>query len=138
MTAELGATQDKLSVIAIKARANSHFEIPADKIEAAMAQVGQMLKNLVRMQDITARLSSDIFIIAFPEQDLQSVSVVIDRIAGIVDCAAFDSGNNENGAFTVSLETSIVEYMGHESSDELISHALAELNANMPNQLKAG
>ena len=138
VTAELGETQEKLSVIAIKARANSHFEIPADKIEAAMAQVGQMLKNLVRMQDITARLSSDIFIIAFPEQDLQSVSVVIDRIAGIVDCAAFDSGNNENGAFTVSLETSIVEYMGHESSDELISHALAELNANMPNQLKAG
>ena len=138
VTAELGATQDKLSVIAIKARANSHFKIPADKIEAAMAQVGQMLKNLVRMQDITARLSSDIFIIAFPEQDLQSVSVVIDRIAGIVDCAAFDSGNNENGAFTVSLETSIVEYMGHESSDELISHALAELNANMPDQLKAG
>jgi len=137
VTAELSITEDKLTVIAIRARPISHFEIPADKIESAMAQVGQMLKNMVRMQDITARLSEDIFVIAFPEQNVSSVSAVLDRITGIVDCAAFESGNKEDGAFTISLENSVIEYLGHETSDELIAHALSELVGSSPQHLKA-
>jgi len=137
VTAELSITQDKLTVIAIRARPNSHSEIPADKIETAMIQIGQMLKNMVRMQDITARLSEDTFIIALPEQNVSSVSTVLDRITGIVDCAAFESGSKEDGAFTISIENSVVEYLGHESSDELIAHALSELVGSSPQHLKA-
>ena len=138
VTTELSLSNDPLSLIAIKAQPNSLFDIPADKVSAAMAQIGQMLKNLVRMQDITARLSEDVFMIAFPEQNIESVRSVIERIEGIVDCAAFDSGNAEDGAFTITLKTSIVEFIGHESSDELISHALAELEVTLPETRKAG
>lgn len=129
---------EKLTLIAIKANPNSHTAISAENISTAMTQVGQMLKNLVRMQDVTARLSEDIFIIAFPEQNLSSVSGVIERIEGIVDCAAFDSGDKDSGPFTISLNSAIVEHMGHESSDELIAHALSELTGQTPDQLKAG
>jgi hypothetical protein len=79
------------------------------------------------MQDITARLEHDVFMIAFPGQDRASVLPVIDRISGIVDCAAFESGSAEHGAFTIALEAVIVEQMEHENSDFLIGSAMSEL-----------
>ena len=115
VTRDLSHMEEDLTLIAIKARPISHFEIPTDKVSTAMSQIGKMLKNLVRMQDITARLSEDIFMIAFPEQNIESVGSVIERIEGIVDCAAFDSGHPEFGAFTIALETSLVQFMGHET-----------------------
>ena len=135
--ADMETNSEKLTLIAIKANPNSYNEISTEKISAAMNQVGEMLKNLVRMQDITARWSDDIFIIAFPEQDLASVSRVMERIEGIVDCAAFDSGNKESGPFTIILHSAIVEHIGHESSDELIAHALSELTGQSQDQLRA-
>jgi len=120
-------TQEPISLMAIRVRPNAHFEVPETKISEAIAQIGTMLKSLVRMQDITARLEDDVFMIAFPGQDRASLLPVIDRISGIVDCAVFESGGTEKGAFTVSLETVIVEQMDHENSDALIGAAIAEL-----------
>jgi len=102
-----------------------------------MAQIGQMVKTLVRMQDITARLADDIYIIAFPEQDIKEVEVVIERIKAIVDCTAFESCNEEDGAFSISLQTAIITQIGHETGDELISHALSELSDDQ-RQLQTG
>lgn len=137
VTEDTKTASDKLTVIAIQAKPNAHTQIPTEKINAAMAQVGQMIKNLVRMQDVTTRISEDIFMIAFPEQNIESVRVVIERIEGIVDCAAFDTGDMNSGAFTVSLHTAILEYMGHESSDTLIDQALSELTGQPTGRLKA-
>lgn len=120
-------TQEPISLMAIRARPNAHFEVPTDKVSAAIAQIGTMLKSLVRMQDIVARLEDDVFMIAFPEQDRASILPVIDRISGIVDCAAFESGSKDDGPFTVTLETVIVEQMEHENSDFLIGTAMSEL-----------
>ena len=86
-----------------------------------------MLKSLVRMQDITARLEHDVFMIAFPGQDRGSVVPVIERISGIIDSAAFESGDQEKGAFTISLEAVVVEQMDHENSEFLIGSAMSEL-----------
>jgi len=113
--------------MAIRVRPNAHFEVPEGKITDAIAQVGTMLKSLVRMQDITARLERDVFMIAFPGQDRAAVESIIERISGIVDCTAFESGDKEKGAFTISLETVIVEQMDHENSDFLIGSAMSEL-----------
>ncbi len=120
-------TQEPISLMAIRVRPNAHFEISATKINEAIAQIGTMLKSLVRMQDITARMDADVFMIAFPSQDRASVEPVIDRISGIVDCAAFESGDAEKGAFIMTLETAIVEHMDHEDSDFLIGTAMSEL-----------
>ena len=120
-------TQEPISLMAIRVKPTAHFEISAAKINEAIAQIGTMLKSLVRMQDITARMESDVFMIAFPSQDRASLQPVIDRISGIVDCAAFESDDAENGAFTITLETAIVEQMDHEDSDFLIGTAMSEL-----------
>jgi len=121
------ATNEPISLMAVRVRPNTRFEVPETKITEAIAQIGTMLKSLVRMQDITARLERDVFMIAFPGQDRASVTPVIDRISGIVDCAAFESGDKEKGAFTISLETAIVEQMDHENSEFLIGAAMSEL-----------
>jgi len=120
-------TQDPVSLMAVRVRPNAHFKVPEAKVIEAIAQIGTMLKSLVRMQDITARLDHDIFMIAFPGQNRSSAVPVIERISSIVDCAAFESGDTENGAFTISLETVLVEQMPHENSDDLIGSAMSEL-----------
>lgn len=120
-------TQEPISLMAIRVRPNAHFDVPKEKVSEAIAQIGTMLKSLVRMQDITARLEEDVFMIAFPGQDRASVLPVIDRISGIVDCAAFESGSTDHGAFTIALEAVIVEQMEHENSDFLIGSAMSEL-----------
>ena len=134
---ELASNNLPLTLLAIQAQPNSRSQVPADKISYAMGQLGQMLKSLVRMQDVTARLSEDIFIIAFPEQDMSSVTSVLDRIKGIVDCAAFDSGNHSDAPFTISLKTSISQHMEHESGNDLIDKALIDLTGQGAKQLKA-
>jgi len=126
-----------LTLIAIRAFPTAHFKVSDHKISEAMAQIGQMVKTLVRMQDITARLADDIYIIAFPEQDIKEVEVVIERIKAIVDCTAFESCNEEDGAFSISLQTAIITQIGHETGDELISHALSELSDDQ-RQLQTG
>jgi len=113
--------------MAIRVRPNAHFDIPKIRVDEAIAQIGAILKSLVRMQDITARMDQDIFMIAFSGHDRASVAPVIKRIEGIVDCAAFESGNSQNGAFTMSLEPVLVEMMPHENSKSLIESALSEL-----------
>jgi len=123
----LQKTKEPVSLMALRVRPNAHFEVPAAKVAEAIAQIGTMLKSLVRMQDITTRLEDDVFMIAFPGQDRASVLPVIDRISGIVDCAAFESGDTEKGAFTVMLETAIVEQMPHEDSEAFIGTAISEL-----------
>ncbi|WP_162143705.1 GGDEF domain-containing protein [Hellea balneolensis] len=120
--------QEPLALLAVSVKPNAHFEVSEERISNAISQVGTMLKNLVRMQDITARLDANTFAIAFPGQNHASVSSVLKRISAIVDCAAFDSGDNENGAFTVSLETALIDMMPHENSETLIETALSELN----------
>ena len=121
------AAQEPISLMAIRVRPNAHFEVSEAKITEAIAQVGAMLKSLVRMQDVTARLERDVFMIAFPEQDRASLTPVLERITSIVDSAAFESGDTEKGALTISLEAVIVEQMDHENSEFLIGSAMSEL-----------
>jgi two-component system cell cycle response regulator PopA len=126
----LQKTEEFISLMAIRVRPNAHFQVPDAKVNEAFAQIGKMLKNLVRMQDITARLDTDVFMIAFPGQSTASLSPVLERISGIVECAAFESGDIENGAFTVSLEMAIIDQMGHENSESLIASAWTELTGD--------
>ena len=123
----LKVTQDPISLMAIRVRPSAHYGLNEEKVTAALAQVGTMLKSLVRMQDIAARLENDVFVIAFPGQNRASLLPVVERITSIIDAAAFDSGNSELGPFTIALETVIVEQMDHENSEFLIGDAMAEL-----------
>ena len=56
-------------------------------IGASFQQIGVMIKNLVRLQDITARLEPNLFAIAFPGQSAGQLEPVVERIESILKCA---------------------------------------------------
>jgi len=88
-----------------------------------------MLKTLLRQQDISARVTENTFILAFPEQSLDRLDPILERITGIVDCAAFDSGYQNQGStpFTMSIDAVKVGRMAHETAQQVLTNALAEL-----------
>lgn len=118
----------QLSLIALRVSPNAPMNISSDRISQAENQIGGMLKALIRAQDISARVTNDTFILVFPEQSLDRLDPILERIAGIVDCAAFDSGvKNDGGPFTMSIDAVKVARMPHESAEQLLTNAVSEL-----------
>jgi len=75
-----------LCLIRISPTNPEEHDIP---ISSACMQIGRMLKNLVRIQDVTARLETNLFAIVFPGQCKQQLGVVTERIEAILKCASF-------------------------------------------------
>ena len=99
-----------------------------DKIAQAENQVGGMIRSLLRSQDISARIAKDTFILVFPEQRFDTLNPIVQRISGIVDCAAFDSGQNgSSGPFTMTIDSVKVSRMPHETAEQVLTNALSEL-----------
>ena len=91
-----------------------------ERLTAAYNQAGRLVKNLVRMEDVVARLSEDTFAVAFPSQSAQTLGVVEDRIRGVLESAAFQSGNRAYTAFQLSVNVGISCAASGETSDDLI------------------
>lgn len=133
---ELSPPNNSLSLLAVKIRPNAPYAVASEEFETACSQVGNMLKNLVRMQDISGRIDNDLFLIAFPNETEVSILPVIERISAIVDCAAFSTSVKDAGPFTVELEISASELQSGESSDALMSRTLEFNNANLHQNLR--
>lgn len=98
----------------------SEVNISQENIDKAYAQIGSILKNLVRMNDIVARLENDVYVITFAGLTEPLAESIQKRIMGIVECAAFDSGNAENKSFTLKMKSWIVELEKDEDSADFI------------------
>jgi len=118
-----------LSLIALKVQPNSLENIESDRIAQAENQIGGMIRTLLRLQDISARIAENTFILAFPEQSLDRLDPILERIRGIVDCAAFDAGYQEQGSspFTMSIDAVKVGRMPHETAQQVLTNAISEL-----------
>lgn len=91
--------------------------------QSARRQVGGMLRHLVRAEDMASRLTGGAFAIVMPGASEISAAIAAKRIEGVVDCTAFESGNDER-PFQLSLETRVVELRAGESSEALLRRAL--------------
>ena len=135
---DLGPKDVPVSLLAIKVWPNAPYTVSEEEFSSACAQVGGMIKNLVRMQDITARIENDIFIVAFTNETEQSIAPVIERISAIVDCAAFATSVKDQGPFTVELVVSAVEFGEDEKSDFFVGRALTKVRNGDLGERKAG
>ena len=133
---ELGPQGLPVSLLAVKVWPNAPYSVEPEEFSAACAQVGTMIKNLVRMQDITARIEDDIVLIAFPNETEESIAPVIERISAIVDCAAFSTSVKDQGPFTVELAISAVQLLEDENSDFLVGRALKSVRQGGLGDLK--
>lgn len=121
---KMSAQETPVSLLAVKIWPNAPYSVPPEEFLNACAQVGSMIKNLVRMQDITARIEDDIFLVAFPNETKTTLEPVIKRISAIVDCAAFSTSVKDQGPLTVELNIAAVELSDGENSDFFVSRAL--------------
>ncbi len=76
-----------LCLIRVKSSAGN---LSPENLEIAGKQIGNMIKNLVRLHDVTARLDSNLFAIAFSGQTPQQLKPVSERISSILKCAAIN------------------------------------------------
>jgi len=120
------------SSIAIRVRPNGLDEIKSTFMNLAFSQLGLMLKNLVRMQDVVARIDEDLFVMILPNTTEAEAEVVIDRVRNVIDCAAFDTGIKQTAAFTMSIEIKAFEAKAYANGEDAKTHLLSELEDNNP------
>jgi len=135
---DLTPQENPVSLIAIKVWPNAPFAVSSEEFTAACAQVGSMIKSLVRMQDIVARIENNVFIVALPHETENSLRPVVERISAIVDCAAFATNENKQGPFTVELVVKDAEFTSGDTSDLLIGRVLSKVRDGDLGDRKAG
>ena len=124
------------SSLAIRVRPDGLDEIKPAFMNLAFSQLGLMLKNLVRMQDVVARIDEDLFVMILPNTTASEADVVIERVKNVIDCAAFDTGHKESAAFTMSIEIKSFEPQDYTSGSDVKEHLLSALADDAP-QLQA-
>ncbi len=97
--------------------------IGAEYRDSARRQLGGMLRHLVRAEDMAARLDQGAFAILMPGASEVSALQAARRIEGVIDCTAFESGNDEQ-PFQLELEVRVVELRARETSESLLERAL--------------
>jgi len=75
-------------------------------------QVGSMVKNLVRVYDVTARLSENIYVIAFPGQPSSSLEPVVDRLHSMAGTVQFSPDNTGQKTYQIGFKLDLAE-LGH-------------------------
>ena len=91
-------------------------------VEAARKQFGGMLRHLVRAEDMAARIDPGVFSILMPGASKQPAEAAAKRIAGVVECTAFEQGNDEK-SFQLELEVEVLELRPRETPADLMERA---------------
>ena len=113
-----------LSILTLKLLPATTERIEPDDLRQAYGKAVELIGGLVRMQDIVARVDIDTVIIAFPEEVGGAVEAVLDRMTGLIECAAFERADGSRSPVTLRIEAAIIEQERHESADMLIGNGL--------------
>ncbi len=116
-----------ISLLAIQVSPECAEPVEQSYIDDAVSRVGQMLKNLVRMQDTVSHYTSYKYLLMLPNTNGFETESIVERINALADCTAFESGY-PNAALTMNLETSIIEANKDEPSEFAIERVLAKLS----------
>ena len=117
-----------LSILTMKLHPGSTDRVTADDLRRAYSKAVELMSGLVRMQDIVARVDIDTVIIAFPEEHRASVETVLDRMTGLIECAAFERADGRPSPLTLRIEAAIVEQQDYENADMLIGSGLKSVD----------
>ena len=96
------------TLITVRLTPQSDDAVPEDFVRVAFAQAGGLLAGLVRINDLVARVGYDSFAVALEPIAPQHLAGLCDRIADVIECAAFESGlgREQCGPFTLSVDIS--------------------------------
>ncbi len=98
-----------LTILTLKLVPLAHSAVDEPDLNAAFASSIRLIAGIVRMQDIVARIDTDIVIVAFPEECRSDVEQISQRISELIENASFHMSNQDRGALSMSVEAGIVE-----------------------------
>ncbi len=101
-------------------------------LDRVVGQAGAMMARLVRAEDVAARLDRTTFVVAFPSSDEDAAEVAAARIAAVLECTAFDTGNDvaaysNDAPLQIKLNVASAELLLSESAQDLIARAQVRL-----------
>jgi two-component system cell cycle response regulator PopA len=115
-----------ISFLAIKLRAVCDEPIEDIYFDSAILRVGQMIKNLVRMQDTVSHYSKDEYLLMLPDTTTFETNRILERIRALTNCTAYES-NVPNAPLTIKLEHGIVEVQESENANIAINRVMTYL-----------
>ena len=89
--------------------------IPEDKLKAGLDRLGQMIGNMVRMEDLVSRFADDTYMVTFPGQMASRMKPVQDRIEAVIENAVFERSDHARDHFSISVDVFMHEI--HPSDD---------------------
>jgi two-component system cell cycle response regulator PopA len=94
-------------------------------LDRAIPQIGSMIGRLVRVEDTAARLGPELFALALPSTNLSAARAAGERIAAVIACTAFDSGENRP-PFVAEFDIGVAEVQAGESAARALEIAAAK------------
>ena len=91
----------------IRLTPDADFAVAPALVRVALAQAGGLIAGLVRVNDLTARLSETEFAVAVPLMSAANLQSLTQRITDVIECAAFESGKKDAGPFTLMADVTI-------------------------------
>jgi two-component system cell cycle response regulator PopA len=93
-------------------------------LDRAIPQIGSMIGRLVRVEDTAARLGPEIFALALPATPAAAARAAGDRIAAVIGCTAFESGDGKP-PFVAEFDIGVAEVMSPEMAGKALEDAAA-------------
>lgn len=100
----------------------THGYVVGDRV---LRQVGSMIGNLVRAEDLAARYSGSRFAVILPDTSAEAAGTVLHRIAGVINFTEF-SIPDLGAPISVDLKAVFAEFETEDTSRSLLKRALAQ------------
>jgi two-component system cell cycle response regulator PopA len=93
-------------------------------LDRAIPQIGSMIGRLIRAEDTAARLGPEVFALALPATNQSAARAAGERIAAVIACTAFDSGD-DRPPFVVEFEIGVAQVEPGENGAKALERAAA-------------
>lgn len=122
-------TDRPMAVAAVRLSREAAERLPATSwmLDRVMGQAGSMLGRLVRAEDVAAALDRTTFAVAFPASEEEAAGVAARRIAAVLECTAFDTGEDGAAPVQLTLDVAAAQLGAGESGPSLVRRAIARL-----------
>ncbi len=92
------------------------------RLDTVMPQLGSMVAQLVRGEDMAARLAPDLFALAMPATDAACARLAAERVAAVVGCTQFGTAQGQS-PFTLEFDIGVAEVTAGEGAAKALERA---------------
>ncbi|MCG8441728.1 MAG: GGDEF domain-containing protein, partial [Caulobacterales bacterium] len=110
-----------LSLVVLHASAPRDVE--GEPRAQALRQLGSMVRHLMRVEDLGARLDAGVFVIAMPGSERGAAEDAARRLEAVAECTAFDGGQGAP-PFQLQIDAAVAQLDPDEAGRALLARAV--------------